>query len=136
MPKEVSAGAVIFRRDGEIKYLLLRYESGHWDFPRGGIELGEKEEETIVREAKEETEITDLIFLPNFREKIFWFYKKDGRTIYKEAIFYLAETKTAEVKLSHEHIDFKWLSYAEAMKQVTFPNGKKVLEKANEFLNK
>ena len=136
MPKEVSAGAVIFRRDGEIKYLLLRYESGHWDFPRGGIELGEKEEETIVREAKEETEITDLIFLPNFREKIFWFYKKDGRTIYKEAIFYLAETKTAEVKLSHEHIDFKWLPYAEAMEQITFPNGKKVLEKANEFLNK
>ncbi len=136
MPKETSAGAVVFRRDGEIKYLLLRYESGHWDFPRGAIEIGEKEEETVVREAKEETGIADLIFLPNFREKIFWFYKKDGQTIYKEAIFYLAETKTAEVKLSDEHIDFKWLPYAEAMEQITFPNGKKVLEKANEFFLK
>ncbi|MBU1146259.1 NUDIX domain-containing protein [Patescibacteria group bacterium] len=136
MPKEISAGAVVFRRDGEIKYLLLRYESGHWDFPRGAIESGEKEEETVRREAKEETGIADLIFLPNFREKIFWFYKKDGRTIYKEAIFYLVETKTEEVKLSDEHIDFKWLSYVQAMEQITFPNGKKVLEKANDFLNK
>jgi bis(5'-nucleosidyl)-tetraphosphatase len=136
MPKEVSAGAVIFKRDGEIKYLLLRYESGHWDFPRGAIEIGEEEKETVMRETKEETEISDLVFLPDFRKKIFWFYKKGGRTIYKEAIFYLAETKTEEVKLSEEHIDFKWLPYTEAMKQITFPNGKKVLEEANEFLNK
>lgn len=136
MPKEISAGAVIFRRNGEIKYLLLRYESGHWDFPRGAIELGEKEEDTVVREAKEETGISDLVFFPNFREKIFWFYKKEGRTIYKEAIFYLAETKMEEVKLSDEHIDFKWLTYERAMDQITFPNGKKVLEKAHKFLNK
>ncbi len=136
MPKETSAGAVIFRRDGEKKYLLLRYESGHWDFPRGAIEAGEKEEETVRREAKEETEISDLIFLPNFREKIFWFYKKEGRTIYKEAIFYLAETKTEEVELSEEHIDFKWLPFEQAMDLITFPNGKKVLQKANDFLNK
>ncbi|MFA5128396.1 MAG: NUDIX domain-containing protein [Patescibacteria group bacterium] len=136
MPKEISAGAVIFKRNGEIKYLLLRYESGHWDFPRGAIEIGEKEEDTVVREAKEETGISDLVFFPLFREKIFWFYKKEGRTIYKEAIFYLAETKMEEVKLSDEHVDFKWLPYAEAMEQITFPNGKKVLEKANEFLNK
>lgn len=136
MPKEISAGAVIFRRNGEIKYLLLRYESGHWDFPRGAIELGEKEEDTVVREAKEETGISDLVFFPNFREKIFWFYKKEGRTIYKEAIFYLAETKMEEVKLSDEHIDFKWLPYEKAIDQITFPNGKKVLEKAHKFLNK
>jgi len=76
MPKEVSAGAVIFKRNKEIEYLLLRYEAGHWDFPRGGIEKGEEEKETVVREAREETGIGDLIFLPSFREKIFWFYKK------------------------------------------------------------
>lgn len=134
MPKEVSAGAVIFRKNKEIEYLLLRYEAGHWDFPRGGIESGETEVDTVVREAREETGIENLNFLPDFREKIFWFYKKDGRTIYKEAIFYLAETKTGKVKISHEHVDFKWLPYEEAMRQITFKNGKKVLEKANEFL--
>lgn len=136
MPKEVSAGAIIFRKNKEIEYLLLRYEAGHWDFPRGGIEKGEEEKETVVREAREETGIGDLVFLPGFREKIFWFYKKEGKTIYKEAIFYLAETKTREIKISHEHVDFKWLPYEAAAGQLTFPSGKKVLEKANEFLNK
>lgn len=136
MPKETSSGAVIFKRDGEIKYLLLHYESGHWDFPRGAIELGESEEETAVRETKEETGISDLIFLPGFREKIFWFYKKEGKTIYKEAILRLAETKTEDVKISSEHIGFKWLPYEEAMEQVTFKNSKVILEKVRDFLVK
>jgi len=136
MPKEISAGAVIFKRNKEIEYLLLRYEAGHWDFPRGGIEKGEEEKETVVREAREETGIGDLIFLPGFREKIFWFYKKEGKTIYKEAIFYLAETKTEDIKISHEHVDSKWLPYGAALEQLTFPNGKKILEKADNFLNK
>jgi 8-oxo-dGTP pyrophosphatase MutT (NUDIX family) len=136
MPKEVSAGAVIFKRNKEIGYLLLRYEAGHWDFPRGGIEKGEEEKETVVREAREETGVEDLIFLPGFREKIFWFYRKEGKTIYKEAIFYLAETKTKEIKISHEHVDFKWLPYEAALERLTFPSGKKVLEKANNFLTR
>ncbi len=134
MPKEVSAGAVIFKKNKEIEYLLLRYEAGHWDFPRGGIEIGEAEKETVVREAREETGVDDLIFFPGFREKIFWFYKKEGKIVYKEAIFYLAETKTDEIKISDEHVDFKWLLYDAALAQLTFPSGKKVLEKANSFL--
>ncbi len=134
MPREVSAGAVIFKRNKEIKYLLLRYEAGHWDFPRGAIEKGEEERETVAREVKEETNISDLTFVPGFREKIFWFYRKEGKTIYKEAIFYLAETRAEEVRISFEHIDFKWLPYHEALNQLTFKNSKAVLQKANKFL--
>jgi len=136
MPREISAGAVIFKRDKETKYLLLRYEAGHWDFPRGAIERGEEERDTVVREIKEETEISDLNFIPGFREKVSWFYRKEGETIYKEAIFYLAETRRKEVRISFEHVDFKWLPYGEALAQLTFKNSKKVLQKANEFLAK
>lgn len=134
MPKEVSAGAIIFKKDKEIKYLLLRYEAGHWDFPRGGIEMGEEEKETASREIREETGIVDINFVPGFREKTFWFYKKDGRTIYKEAIFYLAETKTEKVEISPEHVEFKWADYDEARATLTFSNSKKIMDKANEFL--
>ena len=58
MLNETSAGAVIFRRDNEIKYLILHYKfkGDYWDFPRGNIEKGETEEQTAVREIKEETE--------------------------------------------------------------------------------
>ncbi|RLG60142.1 MAG: diadenosine tetraphosphate hydrolase, partial [Candidatus Hydrothermarchaeota archaeon] len=45
---EKSAGVIIFRRDEEIKYLLLKYGYGHWDFVKGNIEKGENEIETII----------------------------------------------------------------------------------------
>lgn len=134
MPKEVSAGAIVFRYDGEIKYLFLQYEAGHWDFPRGGIEKREMEKETAKREILEETGISDLTFIDGFREKIFWFYKKDGKTFYKEAIFYLAKTESKEIKLSSEHIAFKWLDFKEAIEQASFDNTKRILKKAQDFL--
>lgn len=139
MIKEKSAGAVIFRREaGKIKYLLLHYESGHWDFPRGHIERGETEEETARREIREETGIKKLDFLPGFRLAHSWFYRKrfDTKTVLsnKTAILFLAETKTHQVKISSEHIGYQWLSFDKAMKQLTFDNSKKILEKADKFL--
>jgi bis(5'-nucleosidyl)-tetraphosphatase len=66
---EKSAGAVVFRKtDKGIKYLLLKYRNGHWDFPKGHIENGETEEETMRREVREETGIDDLKIVPGFIE--------------------------------------------------------------------
>lgn len=147
MPVEKSAGAIIFRRDkGIVKYLLLHYESRHWDFPKGHIEKGEKELETVKREIEEETSLKELEFVEGFKEWIKYFFKltpkknqrfltgQEGKTVFKIVTFYLAETKTKKIKISFEHIDYKWLPYAEALEQLTFKNAKKILEKANNFL--
>lgn len=137
--KETSAGAIIYRIDGKSKkpkYLLLHYGSGHWDFVKGHIEGSETEEEALRREAEEESGLTDLKILPGFREKISYFYKKDGKTIPKDVIFFLAETAAAEkdVKLSFEHSDYLWLEFAAAAKKITYQSSRKVLEKADRFL--
>lgn len=133
--KEVSAGAIIFRKEGKnTLYLILHYESGHWDFVKGKIEEKENEKETVIREAEEEAGLKDLSLIETFREKLSYFYKKEGETVYKEVIFLLAETRTKEIKLSYEHKGFKWLSYEEALKQLTYDNAKNVLRKASEFL--
>lgn len=133
--KEKSAGAVIFRKQGKkISYLLLLYEAGHWDFVKGKVERGEEEKYTINREADEETGIKDLVFVPGFKERIAYFYKRDGNTISKEVIFYLAGTKTKEVKMSFEHKGFKWLEFDKALKQLTYENAKNILKKADKFL--
>ena len=56
MLKEKSCGAVIFHKKEElIRYLLLNYAAGHWDFVKGNVEPNETEKETVVRELKEET---------------------------------------------------------------------------------
>src|SRR3989338_118292 len=135
MPKEISAGAVVFRQNKEVKYLLLNYEEGHWDFPKGNIEKGEEEKETVKREIEEETGIAKISFIEGFKEKIKYFYKREGQTIFKEVIFYLCETKEEKIKISYEHIGYKWLSYDEAIKQLTFKNAKEILKKAHSFLN-
>jgi 8-oxo-dGTP pyrophosphatase MutT (NUDIX family) len=136
MSLEHSAGAIIFRKkEGKKFYLLLHYKSGHWEFPKGHIEKGEKETKTAERETKEETGIKDMVFIKGFKELIKYFFKVKKRTILKTVVFYLAETKTEKIKLSKEHIGFKWLDYGKAKKQLTFKNAQKILEKANNLLS-
>ena len=138
MPKEKSCGAIVFKRqkDNSAKYLVLHYDAGHWDFPKGKQEKNEKEEQAALREIKEETGIEDIEFVGSFIEKINYFYKKGEETVYKEVIFFLAETHQDEIALSSEHIGYAWLSYENAYKKLTFNNAKELLRKANQFLYK
>ncbi|MBI2207904.1 NUDIX domain-containing protein [Candidatus Woesearchaeota archaeon] len=134
MKKERSAGAVIFRKGKEIKYLLLHYEAGHWDFPKGHIEEKEVDIDTIKREVREETGIKDIEVVKGFKEKISYYFKQNGELISKEVVFYLAKTSTEQVKISFEHIGYIWLPYDKAVEKLTFKNAKEILEKANAFL--
>lgn len=143
MPHEQSAGAVVFRREkgekGRILYLLLQYEKGHWEFPRGLVgdnNKGESETDAVMREIREETGITDANIISGFRETSAWFFKRDGKTVHKEAAYYLAETKQEKVTLSFEHKDYAWLPYEEAVEKVTFKNAKEIIQKADDFLHK
>ena len=137
MPTEKSCGTVVFKRqkDNSVKYLLLHYGNGHWEFAKGHMEKNEKEEQTALRELKEETGIEDAEILDNFREIVKYFFKKVEETIYKEVVFFLAETHTDEVTLSNEHIGYAWLNYEHAHKKLTFNNSKELLEKAEKFLH-
>ena len=137
--KETSSGAIIFRiygKGSEPKYLLLHYGTKHWDFVKGHIEGKETEEETLRREAEEESGLTDLKIIPGFREKISYFYSRKGKTVPKDVIFFLAQTNAAEksIKLSFEHSGYDWLEFDEAVKKVTYDSSKNVLKKANRFL--
>ena len=136
MAREFSVGAVLFRRDANRKYLLLHYEAGHWDFPKGNVEEGEAPDNTARREIREETGIEDITFIPGFDEKIRYFYKRQKKIIAKEVEFLLAETKSQKVTLSFEHTGFEWLSYDEASERITFRNSKDILKKAESFLAK
>ena len=136
MRKERSAGAVVFRKEKEIKYLLLHYEEGHWDFPKGHIEENESGLAALKREVEEETGIKDIEILEGFKEYIHYFFRFKKELISKNVVFYLAKTKIKQVKLSFEHIGFKWLPYDKAMEKLTYKNAKEILEKVNDFLKK
>ena len=134
---EKSSGTVIFRDTPEgIVFLLLHYPSGHWDFVKGKMEKGENPLDTVVREAKEETGISDLNFVDGFEENIEYDFQFEGELIHKKVVFYLAKTNTEKIIISHEHLDFVWLDYKSAFEKITYQNAKSVLSKANQLLFK
>lgn len=148
---EKSVGAMIYQeREGERQYLLMRYPHGHWEFPRGHIESGETERETMYREIEEETAITkdDLSLEEGFRAQFSFSYRARGSEyknrikekqcvfIHKRVIFYLARFVGHEVEISHEHTDFSWLSYDRAMERLTYTNARRILTQAEEKLTK
>ncbi len=131
MVDERSAGIVLFREDsGKKLFLLLHYPSGHWDFIKGRIEKDETPRQAAIREASEETGITDIEFIDGFEEKIQYSYQYSGKAVRKEVIFFLARTSTKDVKISHEHLDYIWLEFDDARKKTTYQNAKNLLEKS------
>ncbi len=137
MIEETSAGIILFRKeDSKILFLLLHYPSGHWDFIKGKMEEGESTHETAIREAKEETGITDIKILENFEEWIKYDFQYQGELIHKKVVFFLAETKTKEVVISHEHLNYTWMDYNTSMEKTTFDNAKTVLTRAQMLITK
>jgi 8-oxo-dGTP pyrophosphatase MutT (NUDIX family) len=130
MIEERSAGAILFNEtNSERKFLLLNYPSGHWDFVKGNIEKGETLLQTVIREIREETGITDVEFIEEFEDKIEYHYQREGDLVHKEVVFFLAKTKTTVVKISHEHVGFVWLNFDDALKKLTYKNAKNIMEK-------
>ncbi len=137
MIKEHSAGAVLFGSFayGERKFLLLHYTSGHWDFPKGNVEVGETEVQAVIREIFEETGITDLRFVEGYNQSIYYKYRRDGNLVQKKVSFYLAQTPKRNIKLSNEHQDFLWADYHSALITLTYRSARDVLISANKFVN-
>ncbi len=133
--KEKSAGTVIYKQTKEgRKFLLLHYPSGHWDFVKGKMEKGENPTETVIRETFEETGITDLEFVDGFEENIEYNFQFEGTSIHKTVVFFLAKTNTNKVTISHEHQNYLWLDFEEALSKITFENARRVLSRANKLL--
>ena len=135
MATEKSAGIVLFRNNSsKNEFLLLNYPQGHWDFVKGKVEQNETSHETAIRETREETGITNIEFIDGFEESVEYDFRFKKEDIHKKVIFFLAKTDEKNIKLSHEHNDYLWLEYNDALKKTTFENAKNVLTKANEFL--
>ncbi|MEQ9376945.1 MAG: NUDIX domain-containing protein [Imperialibacter sp.] len=109
---EPTVGAIIFNPDNEV--LLCR--SSKWGdkyvFPGGHIELGEKMEDALVREVKEETglDIFDIQLI-SLQEAVY----SDTFEAKKHFIFidFICKTNSFEVVLNDEAEEFEWVSLEE-----------------------
>jgi 8-oxo-dGTP pyrophosphatase MutT (NUDIX family) len=139
---EKSIGGVVFRKQsGKFFFLLLRYRSGQWDFPKGHMEETENELETLQREIKEETNLSEIEIFKKPRISVRYFYRawgnekkerireKRGIFIFKKVVFYPVLSRQKEVKIDFENKDFAWFSLENALKRLGNKDSKKVLQK-------
>lgn len=125
MIKEKSCGCIIFNSKGEV---LLVNEKGRnfWGFPKGHVEPGETEEETARREVKEEVNLDVEIDSSHRYETNYSF-----DNIEKTVIFFIAKPITTKVSKQDSEIDkYKWCSYNEALKLITYNDLKEIFIKA------
>lgn len=143
---DVSAGLVLFceTQHGR-EYLLIRYPSGHFDYARGHLEDGETKKEAALREVEEETGIREVQFFDKeFHTKFFYtaagnerqrrLSEGKGVIIFKEVYVYPGKVANKNVRLSHEHTEYVWLPYEQALAKVTFDNAKRVLAETEAYL--
>jgi 8-oxo-dGTP pyrophosphatase MutT (NUDIX family) len=134
--EERSAGAVVFRTTEKgTRLFVLLLNAGKWDFPKGNMEDGETELQTVVREVGEETSLKGITFVPGFRKVIEYFYRRDGKNIHKQVVYLLAEADDDQVKISSEHQGFGWFPYSEAVARASYDNTKMLLAEADRLLS-
>jgi 8-oxo-dGTP pyrophosphatase MutT (NUDIX family) len=143
---QIAAGIVLFHvNGGERRYLLVRSALTRrpiWEFPKGGVEEGETDEIAAERELQEEAGVRegDYRVIPGFREEeryVFTQGKGENRVlIVKRVVYFVAESHTDAVTISHEAEAYRWATYAEAHRLLRFPGKRAVLERAEEFLNR
>jgi 8-oxo-dGTP pyrophosphatase MutT (NUDIX family) len=156
MRVERSAGFVVFREqpasanDGRL-YLLLDY-GRHWDYPKGHVEKGEADADAARRELHEETGIDDVQIIPGFARQIVYFFRAPSsrskaskstesaktpaktESVKKEVVFFLGRASGDQVRLSHEHCNYAYLPFDQALQRLTFANAREVLRAAEQFL--
>lgn len=132
---EKSCGAIVIYRDGKsYKTLLVRNHNGrNYSFPKGHVEKGESEQQTAVREVREETGL-DIVVIDSFREVAD--YCPFGK-IRKRVVFFMAQTFSDKVTLQEEEIDSCiWVDLFEAHRHCTYDNDLRVIRKAIHNLDK
>ena len=124
MEKEKSCGAIVINKNNKI--LLVHHNAGHWDFPKGHIENRETEEQTAIREVKEETNI-DIIINNKYRYTTSYSPKEN---VMKEVVYFLAQNIDEDKKPQLEEVsEVKWFTFEEAINTITYENSKEILNK-------
>lgn len=135
MNQEKSCGAVIVTKDTENpKVVLIKHHNGgHWAFPKGHIEDNETEEETALREIMEETHLS-VELDTQFRHVVHYSPYTGAE---KEVVYFIAYANEQTILKQDEEVSAStWLSFSDALAQITYENDKKILQSAMDYLTK
>ena len=119
--KEKSCGAIVINQG---RVLMIKSIIGDYGFPKGHIELGETEQETAIREVKEETNVDIVI---NSDKKYCLSYLVNNK-IPKDVIYFIAQPIN-EIKIipqSGEINKVMWVDIDQVYNTLSYDNIKKL----------
>ncbi len=136
--REVSAGGVVYRREGQTIEVVLasrRTRRGDlaWGLAKGGIEEGESLEDAAVREVREETGIEAVVeaSLGDTR----YFYVWEEMRIRKTVHFFLMRATGGDpAERDDEMEEIRWFPIERALKRAAYRGEREVLGRALELL--
>lgn len=128
--KEKCCGGIIVH-DGKV--LIVRQDNGALVFPKGHVESQESEEETALREIKEETGIEAKLDLS---KKIQLFYHIDEQNVDKTVVLFIGEpvgsleTHAQEGEIS----EAAWVEADKVEEKLQFPEWKRAWKEARKMI--
>jgi 8-oxo-dGTP pyrophosphatase MutT (NUDIX family) len=133
---ETSAGGVVYRlEDDRPVFLLIRDSYGHWGFPKGHLERGERAETAALREVMEETGLRAVSVVDSI-ETIEWFFRFRGKLVHKRCEFFLMESASAATtpQVSEGITACRWATAEDAEGLVAYDNARAVLRRATDMV--
>ena len=137
---EVSAGGVVFRAaDGAgFEVALILTHEGRWQLPKGWVEAGESQEQTAIREVREEAGVeAELV---GKLDSIEYWYRStydpgEPVRVHKFVHFYLLRyLRGSTDDHDHEVQEARFVEIGDAVRMLAFPSERKVVEMAHDAL--
>ena len=136
MKIEKSCGAVVFTREGgTIKFVIIRSLEGFYGYPKGHMEAGESEEQTALREIREETGL-DVSLLEGFRTEDAHALVREGRPdVTKHIVYFLAEYGGQALHAQAGEVSaIALMTFDEAMAAFQFESSRRILREADAYI--
>jgi 8-oxo-dGTP pyrophosphatase MutT (NUDIX family) len=136
--KEISAGGVVYRRNGEVLEVVLasrRTRRGDlaWGLAKGGVEGDESMQEAAVREVLEETGLTVEVESSLGETKYFYVWG-DARIRKTVHFFLMRHTGGDPEDRDDEMEEVRWFPMERALKRAAYRGEREILQRAAELL--
>lgn len=118
------------------KVFLVKKKEGHVGFPKGHALKEEAPKMAAQRELFEETGLSVSNYLASQPLVETYSFEKDGRKVFKEVAYFLAEVE-GDITLDGEEIaEGRWVNVHKAADQITFIQGRQLAAKVPSLLPK